>query len=203
MFNQDGSRCGFFISADAGGDKSLTLAGLVAENCLRGRKRVIWISDSEESLDRARRDLLHIGARVDGEGQEGGINIKSSSLRDLSYDPLESQPAVGADAVVLLTLDSLTSKEAARSVDGQGNRLEQLKAWMGSHDGLILFEESDQAKEATIGEAVRTLQDACLDARVVYASPKKDLTYMKRLGLWGQDVPFMVLGRQFGRQLAG
>lgn len=57
----DGSRAGFLLGDGAGMGKGRVLAGLVAENWLRGRKRHLWVSVSNDLAVDARRDLTDIG----------------------------------------------------------------------------------------------------------------------------------------------
>lgn len=58
----DGSRAGFLIGDGAGVGKGRTIAGIIFENYLRGRKRAIWISVSNDLKYDAERDLQDIGA---------------------------------------------------------------------------------------------------------------------------------------------
>lgn len=58
----DGSRAGFLIGDGAGVGKGRTIAGIIFENYLRGRKKSIWISVSNDLKYDAERDLRDIGA---------------------------------------------------------------------------------------------------------------------------------------------
>ena len=55
-------RAGFFIGDGAGVGKGRTIAGIIAENFLRQRKRAIWFSVSNDLKIDAERDLRDIGA---------------------------------------------------------------------------------------------------------------------------------------------
>ncbi len=53
----------FHISGDgAGVGKGRTIAGIIYENYLKGRKKALWISVSNDLKYDAERDLLDIGA---------------------------------------------------------------------------------------------------------------------------------------------
>lgn len=58
----DGSRAGFLIGDGAGVGKGRTIAGIIFENYLRGRKKALWISVSNDLKYDAERDLRDIGA---------------------------------------------------------------------------------------------------------------------------------------------
>lgn len=58
----DGSRAGFLIGDGAGVGKGRTIAGIIYENYLKGRKKAIWISVSNDLKYDAERDLRDIGA---------------------------------------------------------------------------------------------------------------------------------------------
>ncbi|OTF74348.1 hypothetical protein BLA29_010319, partial [Euroglyphus maynei] len=61
-FLRDGSRAGFLIGDGAGVGKGRTVAGIIYENYLRGRKRALWFSVSTDLKYDAERDLHDIGA---------------------------------------------------------------------------------------------------------------------------------------------
>jgi hypothetical protein len=58
----DGSRSGFLIGDGAGVGKGRTIAGIIYENYLCGRKRAIWLSVSTDLQYDTERDLRDIGA---------------------------------------------------------------------------------------------------------------------------------------------
>merc|ERR1719203_558825 len=61
-FLPDGNRAGFLIGDGAGVGKGRTIAGCIFENYLKGRKRAIWVSVSNDLKYDAERDLGDIGA---------------------------------------------------------------------------------------------------------------------------------------------
>lgn len=58
----DGARAGFLIGDGAGVGKGRTIAGLILENYLCGRKKSVWISISNDLVEDAKRDLNDIAA---------------------------------------------------------------------------------------------------------------------------------------------
>ncbi len=61
----DGNRAGFLVGDGAGVGKGRTIAGIIFENYLKGRKRAIWVSVSNDLKYDAERDLRDIGANID------------------------------------------------------------------------------------------------------------------------------------------
>ena len=57
-----GERAGFLIGDGAGVGKGRTIAGIIYENFLQGRKKAIWVSVSNDLKYDAERDLRDIGA---------------------------------------------------------------------------------------------------------------------------------------------
>lgn len=60
-----GQRAGYLIGDGAGVGKGRSIAGIIYENFLRGRKRAVWISCSSDLKYDAERDLKDIGANID------------------------------------------------------------------------------------------------------------------------------------------
>jgi hypothetical protein len=56
-FLPDKSRAGFLVGDGAGVGKGRTIAGIIFENYLRGRKKALWISVSNDLRYDAERDL--------------------------------------------------------------------------------------------------------------------------------------------------
>lgn len=59
--------CFFFVFVVISGDgagvgKGRTVAGIIYENSLRGRKKSIWVSVSSDLVEDSKRDLADIGA---------------------------------------------------------------------------------------------------------------------------------------------
>lgn len=180
---RDGSRGGFFLGDGAGVGKGRTIAGLLMENWLLGRRKALWISASADLSFDARRDLDDINAK----------NIPIFELKKLPYGTIHV-----TEGVLFLTYSALIS----RNSNGH-SRLSQIVQWLGKEsDGLIIFDESHKAKNLVPDKqgkseptqtavAVVTLQDTLRDSRVLYcsatgATEPRNMGYMVRLGLWGQ-----------------
>jgi hypothetical protein len=61
-FLPNNHRCGFLIGDGAGVGKGRTIAGVIFENYLLGRKKALWLSVSNDLKYDAQRDFSDIGA---------------------------------------------------------------------------------------------------------------------------------------------
>ncbi|CAG5047286.1 unnamed protein product [Parnassius apollo] len=191
----DGTRAGFLIGDGAGVGKGRTIAGIIFENYLKGRKRAIWVSVSNDLKYDAERDLRDIGA--------GKIEVYP--LNKFKYAKISS--AVNGNVkkgVVFCTYSALIGETQSSSTKYR-SRLKQLLQWCGEDfDGCIVFDECHKAKNLCpvgSGKATKTgltaleLQNKLPKARVVYASATgasepRNMAYMVRLGIWGEGTPF-------------
>ncbi|XP_051989674.1 protein strawberry notch homolog 2a isoform X2 [Xyrauchen texanus] len=179
---QNGQRAGFLIGDGAGVGKGRTVAGIILENFLKGRKRALWFSVSNDLKYDAERDLKDIDAP----------NIPVYALNKIKYGDMAT-----SEGVLFATYSALIGESQA---GGQHRtRLKQILDWCKPNfDGVIVFDECHKAKNATstkMGKAVLDLQSKLPRARVVYASATgasepKNMIYMSRLGIWGQGTPF-------------
>uniref|UniRef100_A0A671LPW2 Protein strawberry notch homolog 2 n=1 Tax=Sinocyclocheilus anshuiensis TaxID=1608454 RepID=A0A671LPW2_9TELE len=179
---QNGQRAGFLIGDGAGVGKGRTVAGIILENFLKGRKRALWFSVSNDLKYDAERDLKDIDAS----------NIPVFALNKIKYGDTAT-----SEGVLFATYSALIGESQA---GGQHRtRLKQILDWCKPNfDGVIVFDECHKAKNATstkMGKAVLDLQSKLPRARVVYASATgasepKNMIYMSRLGIWGQGTPF-------------
>ncbi|KAI4899074.1 hypothetical protein NFI96_031215 [Prochilodus magdalenae] len=179
---QNNQRAGFLIGDGAGVGKGRTVAGIILENYLKGRKKALWFSVSNDLKYDAERDLQDIGAP----------NILVHALNKIKYGDTAT-----SEGVLFATYSALIGESQA---GGQlRTRLKQILDWCGSDfDGVIIFDECHKAKNATstkMGKAVLDLQSKLPLARVVYASATgasepKNMIYMSRLGIWGEGTPF-------------
>uniref|UniRef100_A0A673JT66 Protein strawberry notch homolog 2 n=1 Tax=Sinocyclocheilus rhinocerous TaxID=307959 RepID=A0A673JT66_9TELE len=178
-------RAGFLIGDGAGVGKGRTVAGIILENYLKGRKKALWFSVSNDLKYDAERDLQDIHAP----------NIQVHALNKVTIT-LVSQHAT-SEGVLFATYSALIGESQA---GGQHRtRLKQILDWCEpGFDGVIIFDECHKAKNATstkMGKAVLDLQNKLPLARVVYASATgasepKNMIYMSRLGIWGEGTPF-------------
>ena len=211
-----GDRVGYLIGDGAGVGKGRTIATIIYENYLLGRKRAIWLSVSSDLYYDAQRDLRDIGAdRIDV------YALNSFKYATISGDENNNVKR----GVIFATYTSLigeartkSEQHAASSAhhydeggsagDGRSRirtRLEQLVQWFGAeYDGCIVFDECHHAKNLVptagskstkTGRYVLELQRLLPNARVVYASATgasepRNMAYMTRLGLWGLNQTF-------------
>lgn len=191
FLGDDRTRRGFLIGDGAGVGKGRTIAGIIYENYLCGRKKSIWLSVSQDLKLDAERDLKDVGAK----------RIPVHSLTKFVYGK-----SINVDAgVVFTTYSGLISK--SQTIKGTlGSRMGQLKKWVGADfDGVIVFDECHKAKNLSMNkqkkqsskaaECALEIQLNLPNARVVYASATgasetKHLGYMVRLGIWGKGTPY-------------
>lgn len=178
----NGQRAGFLIGDGAGVGKGRTVAGIIFENYLKGRKKSLWFSASNDLKYDAERDLKDIDAP----------NIPVHALNKIKYGDTAT-----SEGVLFATYSALIGESQA---GGQHRtRLKQILDWCKEDfDGVIVFDECHKAKNASstkMGKAVLDLQNKLPLARVVYASATgasepKNMIYMSRLGIWGEGTPF-------------
>ncbi|CAF0810608.1 unnamed protein product [Rotaria sp. Silwood1] len=197
-FLPDGTRAGFLIGDGAGVGKGRTIAGLIYENYLLGRRKSLWLSVSNDLKYDAQRDLYDIGAQF----------IEVHALNKLKYAKISSEQNGGIKrGVIFATYPSLISESQNTSTKVKYNsRMKQLIQWLGGEefDGVIVFDEchkaknlapSPTAKSSKTGLAVLDLQARLPNARIIYASATgasepRNMAYMTRLGLWGPGTSF-------------
>uniref|UniRef100_A0A8C6YQ14 Protein strawberry notch homolog 2 n=1 Tax=Nothoprocta perdicaria TaxID=30464 RepID=A0A8C6YQ14_NOTPE len=180
----NGQRAGFLIGDGAGVGKGRTVAGIIFENYLKGRKKALWFSVSNDLKYDAERDLKDIEAS----------HIPVHALNKIKYGDTAT-----SEGVLFATYSALIGESQA---GGQHRtRLKQILDWCRENfDGVIVFDECHKAKNANstkMGKAVLDLQNKLPQARVVYASATgasepKNMIYMSRLGIWGKGTPFRV-----------
>uniref|UniRef100_A0AAV2KS68 Protein strawberry notch homolog 2 n=1 Tax=Knipowitschia caucasica TaxID=637954 RepID=A0AAV2KS68_KNICA len=179
---QNNQRAGFLIGDGAGVGKGRTVAGIILENYLKGRKKALWFSISNDLKFDAERDLKDIDAPY----------IPVLALNKIKYGDTAT-----SEGVLFATYSALIGESQA---GGQHRtRIKQILDWCKpDFDGVIIFDECHKAKNATstkMGKAVLDLQNKLPRARVVYASATgasepKNMIYMSRLGIWGDGTPF-------------
>ncbi|XP_015606574.1 protein strawberry notch isoform X2 [Cephus cinctus] len=191
----DGTRAGFLIGDGAGVGKGRTIAGVIYENYLKGRKRAIWVSVSNDLKYDAERDLKDIGAS----------KIEVHPLNKFKYAKISSAVNGNVKKGVIFSTYSALIGESSQSGGKYKSRLKQLLQWCGEDfDGLIVFDECHRAKNlcptgsskpTKTGLTVLELQNKLPKSRVVYASATgasepRNMAYMVRLGMWGEGTPF-------------
>ncbi|XP_034481460.1 protein strawberry notch [Drosophila innubila] len=191
-----GQRAGFLLGDGAGVGKGRTIAAIIYENYLRGRKRALWISVSNDLKFDAERDLLDIGASK---------HLKVASMSKFKYSKINSEEnEYFKKGVIFCTYTALIG-ESANANPKYNTRLRQLINWLGTDfAGVIVLDECHKAKNLSLmnagkstktGTTVLELQQLLPMARVVYASATgasepRNMAYMVRLGLWGPGTSY-------------
>uniref|UniRef100_A0A0N4ZKF1 AAA_34 domain-containing protein n=1 Tax=Parastrongyloides trichosuri TaxID=131310 RepID=A0A0N4ZKF1_PARTI len=191
----NGERAGYLIGDGAGVGKGRTIASIIYENYLRGRKKALWLSVSSDLRWDTERDLRDIGAD----------DIPVVPLNKLRYAKINGPENNNFKKGVIFATYSSLIGECRTAKSKYRTRLKQLLQWFGpDFDGLIVFDECHKAKNlcptagskpTKTGKVVMELQKLLPNARIVYASATgatepKNMAYMTRLGLWGKGQSF-------------
>ena len=193
-------RRGWMLGDGTGCGKGRQVAAIILDNRLRGRKKALWLSQSDKLLEDARRDWTALG------GLESDV-IPLGNFRKGMEIPLDA-------GILFATYATLRSP----SRQGRPSRLEQIVEWLAgsldeedrhAFDGPIVFDEAHamanaagsksergETKPSQQGRAGLRLQNALPDARIAYVSATgattvPGLAYAGRLGLWAAgETPF-------------
>ena len=193
-------RRGWMLGDGTGCGKGRQVAAIILDNRLRGRKRALWLSQSDKLLEDARRDWTALG------GLESDV-IPLGNFRQGMEIPLE-------EGILFATYATLRSP----SRQGRPSRLEQIVEWLAgsldeedrhAFDGVVVFDEAHamanaagsksergEVKPSQQGRTGLRLQNALPDARIAYVSATgattlPGLAYAGRLGLWAAgETPF-------------
>ncbi len=193
-------RRGWMLGDGTGCGKGRQVAAIVLDQWLRGRKRALWLSQSDKLLEDARRDWAALG------GREEDV-IPLGKVRQGANIP-------HAEGILFATYATLRSP--ARQ--GKPSRLDQIVTWLADGEdedkrhgyaGVIVFDEAHamanaagskgergEVKPSQQGRAGLRLQNALPDARILYVSATgattvPGLAYARRLGLWASgETPF-------------
>ena len=193
-------RRGWMLGDGTGCGKGRQVAAAILDQWLRGRRRALWLSQSDKLLEDARRDWAALG------GREADV-IALAKVRSGDDVPF-------GEGILFATYATLRSP--ARQ--GRRSRLEQVVAWLAggldeasrhAFQGVVVFDEAHAMANAAGGMGSRgrvapsqqgraglKLQSALPDARVLYVSATgattlPGLAYAGRLGLWAAgETPF-------------
>ena len=126
-------RQGWMLGDGTGAGKGRQVAGILLDNWLRGRRRSLWLSQSDKLVEDARRDWIAVGGRP------------SDVINLTRIKPGEPVPAV--QGILFCTYATLrsTSRQAKQT------RLDQIIDWLSdgttekdrhAFQGVIVFDES-------------------------------------------------------------
>ncbi|KFD58403.1 hypothetical protein M514_00629 [Trichuris suis] len=192
----NGERSGYLIGDGPGVGKGRTIAGIIYENYLLGRKRSIWFSVSSDLKYDAQRDLADVGAE----------KIKVHALNKFKYTKISGKENGSVKKGVIFATYASLIGESQNAKSKYRTRIKQLLHWCGGplFDGVIVLDECHRAKNLVpsgssrptkTGKTVMELQTSLPKARIVYASATgatepRHMAYMTRLGLWGEGRAF-------------
>ena len=193
-------RRGWMLGDGTGCGKGRQVAAIILDHRLRGRKRALWLSQSDKLLEDARRDWTVLG------GLESDV-VPLGNFRQGMEIPLDA-------GILFATYATLRSP----SRQGKPSRLDQIVEWLAgsldeedrhAFDGVVVFDEAHamanaagsksargETKPSQQGRAGLRLQNALPDARIAYVSATgattvPGLAYAGRLGLWAAgETPF-------------
>ena len=193
-------RRGWMLGDGTGCGKGRQVAAIVLDQWLRGRKRALWLSQSDKLLEDTRRDWCAVGGRAEDVIPLGKVRQGA----DIPH----------AQGILFATYATLRSP----SRQGKPSRLDQIVAWLAdgqdeeerhAYQGVIVFDEAHamanaagskgsrgEVKPSQQGRAGLRLQNALPDARILYVSATgattvPGLAYARRLGLWASgETPF-------------
>ena len=126
-------RRGWMLGDGTGCGKGRQVAAIILDNRLRGRKRALWLSQSDKLLEDARRDWTALG------GLESDV-IPLGNFRQGMEIPLDA-------GILFCTYATLRSP----SRQGKPSRLDQIVEWLAgsldeedrhAFDGVIVFDEA-------------------------------------------------------------
>ena len=206
-------RRGWMLGDGTGVGKGREVAAILLDQWLHGRKRALWLSQSDKLLEDARRDWTALGGREDdviplGKVRQGADIPQTQGVLFTTYATLRSP---------------------ARQ--GKPSRLDQIVAWLADGEdeddrhafaGVIVFDEAHamanaagskgsrgEVRPSQQGRAGLRLQNALPDARILYVSATgattvPGLAYARRLGLWASgETPFETRTAFVGAMEAG
>ncbi len=193
-------RRGWMLGDGTGCGKGRQVAAIILDNWMQGRKRALWLSQSDKLLEDARRDWTALGGHSDQV-------IPLGKFRQGAEIP-------HPEGILFATYATLRSP----SRQDKPSRLDQIVRWLAgslededllTFDGAVVFDEAHamanaagskgergDVKPSQQGRAGLRLQNALPDARIAYVSATgattvPGLAYAGRLGLWGSDeTPF-------------
>ncbi len=193
-------RGGWMLGDGTGCGKGRQVAAIILDGWLRGRKRALWLSQSDKLLEDARRDWTALGGREDDVIPLGNFR--------------QGEEIPHTTGILFTTYATLRSP----SRQGRASRLDQIVGWLAggpdedhrhAFDGAVVFDEAHAMANAAGGKSARgdvkpsaqgraglRLQNALPDARITYVSATgattvPGLAYAGRLGLWAAgQTPF-------------
>jgi predicted RNA methylase len=196
MLGDGTRRRGFFIGDGTGVGKGREIAGVLLDNWQQGRRKAVWLSETQNLEKSAGRDLEAVG-------------FDPGRLANLKKAAKAGEAITLKEGVLYTTYTTLARAGRMEAGQEQRSRMDQIVEWLGEEfDGVIVFDESHNMGNATPSRGPRGVVDPALkalagvelqrrlpNARVLYTSATgatevQHLSYADRLGLWGEGTPF-------------
>ena len=139
-------RRGWMLGDGTGAGKGRQVAAIMLDNWLRGRRRALWLSQSNKLVEDARRDWCALGGREDDVIPLGKFRQGAEILL--------------AEGILFSTYATLRSP--ARQ--GKVSRLDQIVAWLAgsldeddrhAFDGAVVFDEAHAMANAAGSKGTR------------------------------------------------
>ena len=196
-----GARSTCLIGDGTGVGKGREAAGIIFDNWNKGRRRLLWVSQTGDLMQAAIRDLNGVGA--------GDL-----AKRMVSLQKFNAGEAVDHEGVLYATY------ALVRSEDKKGRqRSAQIQNWLRGKDdaegGFVLFDESHNLKNAVVGQGGQASQIGQVVKKLLEENPNlrssslsataasevMNLGYLDRLGLWGPGTAFPAGFNQFVNEI--
>lgn len=192
--NEEGEqyRYGFFLADGTGVGKGRQISGILLDNLCQGRTKALWLSESADLIEDARRDWTALGG-------------KRSDIIDLKSIPADVN--ISDRNGIFFATYATARRQATQTTRAREDQI--VEAFGEDFDGVIVFDEAHAMGSATDCEGPLGVQKGSLtgrfglriqnrlpNARVVYASATggsevRNIAYASRLGLWGcPQTPF-------------
>lgn len=189
-----GQRKEFLLGDGTGMGKARTIIGIIQENWLQGRKKIVYVTKSADLVNQLKADMEAMGVKIP-------VIEQGKSKQDEKIE---------TPAGILFT----TYSTAAGEFKTSKKRYKQILEWFGKdNDGVFIFDESHLMKNVSeskfeFGGEAKDLQEGAdrgqmgvsfkkelpnarfVNASATAATTPINLAYLSRLGLWGPGTPF-------------
>jgi tRNA1(Val) A37 N6-methylase TrmN6 len=203
----DGNRKGFFNGDGTGVGKGRQISAVILDNFRQGRERAVWISESARLIADAKRDWQDIGGDPAQVFELSKYKVADAIDRPkgvlfLTYSTLGSGLMTDKAGTLQAKVDKKTQQQ-------KQSRVNQILSWLGKDfEGVVVFDEAHNMQNSSVQKGKRGQQEAAVralagieleknlpKARVLYSSATgatkvESLSYLRRLGLWGEGTAF-------------
>ena len=145
----DGSRKGFFLGDGPGVGKGRTIAGMIMDNWNQGKKKAVWLSETQNLYNSAIRDWTALGGKetdlyVINKTKLGAELPMKQGLMFMTYSTMGSGIEVTRDGQM-----KAKQVKGGKPEDRVKTRFDQIAQWLGKDfDGIIVFDEAHNMQNA-------------------------------------------------------